>query len=460
MFAKKISDTQFLGVLLAEKIFKKYKGAMNYDVTGFGKSVQGLELACRSTSDTGRILYICPAGAAPDVKEYWNDGLTGTKKRVLIIQPYSQIVNPHLFKSLMAGEYDFCVVDEAHRVKGLIGKKDTLHFFNEKHLSIAHAKDKKYVLQAYAVFALLRRCKQFFFMTATPLVNALSDIYPFLRMIDHPLVQHGYYNYLDTWSETVTRTPFGTKWEGLKNEKAFAKALSDCAFGRLHKDEKDPKLRVPEPLEFFEEIPLPEELVLCDKYIENKLEELGIDILEMGPKKLSKLLGELPGFESLSRFREAQGFAKIPITVDYVKRLYKHKASKGKIILWCYHKEVARKFQEELKSLGIPTLMFTSNITSSKRAAFVKHANSLDKCVLIGTKAMSENFNLHTFFHAVWSEYDYTKKTLDQQKGRILRKGMQDPSSFHFLKFDRGVEDRIWELVLSKTKMIKGALSL
>lgn len=463
MFSKKkLTEVQNQGVERAEKILKKYIGAYLYDVTGFGKSIQAMELACNKTKDNGRILYICPAAAAPQIKEYWETEMS-PGRRILIIEPYSQIVKPHTFKALMQGNYDFAVIDEAHRVKGLMttNNKHTLQFFQEKDFSILTAQKKKYVLQAYATFAILNRCKSFFFMSATPLVNSLLDLYPFLRMCKHPLAAHGMYAYLDRWSEKVTRTPFGTKWEGLKDEKLFAKALSDIAFGREHKDETDPNLKVPEPDEFFAEFPLPEEIRLGDSYIENKLLEIGLDINQISPKKLSNLIGEVPGFESLSRFREAQGFAKVPKVVNYVKRLYKDKRSNQKIILWCYHKQVARKYSEELKALKMPNVLITGDILPKKRLDVVKYVNTLDKCVAIVTlSAASENFNFNTFFHAVWAEYDWTKKTLDQSKGRILRKGMKKKSTFHFLLFDSGVESRLWEIVLSKTKMIKGALSL
>jgi len=458
-FVDKISETQLENVVFAEKVLNKYKGAMNKDVTGFGKSNQGFELACRQTLDTGRILYICAAGAAAQVLEDWNKEVQRKGKRRLLIEPYSQIINPHIFKTLMQGEYDFIIVDEAHRVKGLMKKKDTLNFFNLKTFSIAHAEDKDYVLQAYAVFALLTRCKNFFFMTATPIVGAITDIYPFLKAINHPLTKYGYYNYLDEWSAKKETTPFGTKWSGLRNKKAFAKALSDCIFGKKHSDEKDPKLRVPDPDEYFEDIPLPEELKLCDSYIEAKLGELGIDIASVSPKRLAKLLGEVPGFEALSRFREAQGFAKVPFILDYLVRLYKDPRSKGKIILFCYHKEVVRKYAEELKLLGIPYLAITGKVPTSKRLEFVKRANAMQKGVVLGTTAISENFNFNTYFHSLWAEYDWTKKTLNQQRGRNLRKGMAK-ASHHFPRFETGVERRIWELILEKSDIIEGAFGI
>lgn len=454
----KLTEIQLDGVSRCEKTLEKYKGVYLYDVTGFGKSNQAMELACRMTKPNEKILFICPAGTIPQVKDYWKS--FDTEKRILICEGYTGVINPHVFKSLMQGDYDFAIVDEAHRVKGLMGKTDALNFYQLETFSIAHAKAKKYVLQAYATFALLTRCKKFLFMSATPIVNSLSDLYPFLRMVKHPLVYDGYYAYLDRWSKKKIKTPFGTKWEGLKNPEAFALALSDVAFGRQHKDETNPDLKVPEPESFHEEIPLPDELVLGDKYIENKIAEMGLDIATMKPRELSRILSEVPGFETLARFREAQGFAKVPFGVSYIKRLYKDKRCAGKIIVWCYHKEVVRKVAEELKKLKIPTICITGEIPSSKRVALVKHANELEKCVVVATTALSESYNMNAFYDAVWLEYDWTKKTQDQQKGRILRKGMKKQSRFHFLTFNSGVESRLWEIITSKTEMIKGALEL
>jgi superfamily II DNA/RNA helicase/HKD family nuclease len=135
----------------AKKILDTYNGVFLADVVGLGKT---FITALLLQQLRGRILVICP----PVLKEYWKDSLFDFGIRSFEVESLGKL--EYIIKKGVE-RYDYIVVDEAHR------------FRNEN-------------TQSYANLLDVCRGKKIILVTATPLNNAVDDIFAQLKLFQAP----------------------------------------------------------------------------------------------------------------------------------------------------------------------------------------------------------------------------------------------------------------------------------
>ena len=138
-------------VTAARKILEAYNGVFIADVVGLGKTYIAAMLAQQLA---GKILVICP----PVLKSYWEDTFFDFGIRGYRVESLGKL--DHIIRSGHE-KFDYVILDEAHR------------FRNEA--------TKSYELLHQICFG-----KKVVLVSATPLNNALSDIFSLLKLFQTP----------------------------------------------------------------------------------------------------------------------------------------------------------------------------------------------------------------------------------------------------------------------------------
>lgn len=143
-------DYQEQAVRQAMKKLEEYNGVFLADVVGLGKTFIAAQLLQQLR---GKILVICP----PVLKEYWEQSLMDFRvpAKVESLGKLEHIIRKGIDR------WDYIVVDEAHR------------FRNES-------------TQSYADLLDICRGKKVILVTATPLNNAIDDIFAQLKLFQAP----------------------------------------------------------------------------------------------------------------------------------------------------------------------------------------------------------------------------------------------------------------------------------
>ncbi len=143
-------DYQEQAVRQAMKKLEEYNGVFLADVVGLGKTFIAAQLLQQLR---GKILVICP----PVLKEYWEQSLMDFRvpAKVESLGKLEHIIRKGIDR------WDYIVVDEAHR------------FRNE-------------ATQSYADLLDICRGKKVILVTATPLNNAIDDIFAQLKLFQAP----------------------------------------------------------------------------------------------------------------------------------------------------------------------------------------------------------------------------------------------------------------------------------
>lgn len=144
-------DYQRQAVTSARKILEAYNGVFIADVVGLGKTYIAAMLAQQLA---GKILVICP----PVLRSYWEDTFFDFGIRGYKVESLGKL--EHILRS-GHDKFDYVILDEAHR------------FRNE-------------VTQSYEMLHEICFGKKVVLVSATPLNNALSDIFSLLKLFQTP----------------------------------------------------------------------------------------------------------------------------------------------------------------------------------------------------------------------------------------------------------------------------------
>jgi len=223
----KLFPYQEKGVKRILKAFKTQKGFLLADDMGLGKTVQGISVA-RSINDLDNILVVCPSS----LKLNWEKE----------------------FKKFAKHEFAFCRVDKIKQEIDFIYAEPTVYImsyaifskrddnpknwdlviFDEAHyLKNPSAKRTKKAKDTY--FRTKKACK-FLFMTGTPIVNYVNELFFLCNLIAGERVK-----YFQKWSNFVWRycepkeTRWGWEFKGKKNLQELKSYLDQFVWIRRKK---------------------------------------------------------------------------------------------------------------------------------------------------------------------------------------------------------------------------------
>jgi len=446
-----LSKSQKQGVTFVKSVFKKYRAAYLADVPGFGKTRQALAIM-NEIAANGEVLYVCPKSVIPQTR----DNLEPFKGKLTLVG-YTDLRGFETFDLArkLQKEYDLVILDEAHNIKNTLQggghieiSERTLDTFDQMRQKKIRKSGMiaKIVAQSAGTIYATQKAKKFLFLSGTPLTKSLQDLFIFFRIAKHPFgymsanVYDSYYAYCRHFMNTYMGT-YGIEFSGINqwNAEKFEKGVAEVVLRRLHEDETEEKLKVPEPERIKIEISAPE-LAKSEKMILDLFKKKG-KILE--PKTIEKLLSIVPGFEDFATFRQAMGYTKVQPLYDFLK-----KKEWKKFIVFCYHKSIAKEVSQTLGGL-----LITGGMPLHVRAKRVSEENQKKESIIVATYgALGTGFDLNKFDKLLRIEYDWSLAMFDQSEGRVLRKGSGLKSTIVDFFTKNGLENYILKNLKQKNK--------
>lgn len=414
----------------------KVKGFFIGDKMGLGKTIEALIVADELPKESNLIAVVCPAFLkskwAREIKEKCPDD----RAYRFVVVSYSELTDEAFLRNFASRKYDLIIFDEAHYFKSYKAQR------TKAAVIAASVSDKILALSG----------------TWPP--NNVGDCFNWLKMAKNPLAAASFEAFVYRHAAFATRTNFGLRHEGFKNSAEWRENFDPFYIGREIDDVSD---AIPDGLRLFEVVETPEKLAKEEKALFADLlraaghSQADLDFILSNDDFFERLLSTVPDFSRLSEFRKRQGFAKIPAAVDW---LCEAREEKKKILVYCYHKEVAEKLAALCAKKKIPVrVVHGTNSDANEREQILHAAQELDDVVLIVTiDAAREGVDLIGFDTTLFVEYDWRPWALEQAEGRTRRVGQVKNVRWIYLTFDKGIDSAMRKKVSQKEKTIAEVL--
>ena len=287
-------------------------------------------------------------------------------------------------------------------------------------------------------------------LSGTPITTCITDLYTWANALapkDFP----NYYVFANRYAEQ-TRTPFGIKYHGLRNEDELRTKIRSKWFLRYTKDEVLPEL----PDKQFIEVPLPASLAVKSLPQVNRtaVEQAMIDMLLHieNPEKHSMPLAVQSVVKSI---RQAQGLAKVDAVGAYVENMLDQDIP---VVLFAHHRSVISLYEKHLSAYN--PVIITGDHSSKERMEAVEGFQAGKTNLFIGQfVAAGTGITLTRSSTVVLAELDYSPAIIAQAVDRTHRIGQKNSVSVHYFVVDGSIENRIVSVLVEKTKVFQKALN-
>lgn len=292
-------------------------------------------------------------------------------------------------------------------------------------LDEAHVLSNRKSKRTQAAFVLAGESNRVVAVTGTPIWNKPNGMYSILQLVS-PGAWGSYYQFAERYC-AGTEGAFGFSATGSSNEEEFQKRLSTLMIRRTWADVLDEVPKMSRSVSLVELSPQ-------DKLIIDKELAIANDV----KAGFNTVAGDM------ARLRRVVGSYKIKQTVIEAKRIL---AEGNPVVVWVYHKDVARKIA---RALG--TSPITGETAVGQREHVLAEWRNATKALVISLGVGQTAIDLSHAKHAIFSEIDYTPAVLAQAEMRTFN-GAQPVSSIYV------VTDHLIEASLVRVLMSKMALA-
>jgi len=421
-------------------IKNKNVGFLCGDKMGLGKTIVGLAVADETPKKEGLIAVVAPAFLGPkwvrEIKEK-----THGRDYKYIVTSYTQLTKPRELYAFTRRKYDLIIFDEVHYLKGYESLR-TLACYGGNGTQHPAA-----VSAAHNVLGL----------SGTMPPNNVGDMFTWFKATQHLLGNCTFTEFVFRYAEWAQMTQYGLRHKGFKNTAEFHAAFEPTYIGRSIDDVSS---EIPAGRREFQILETPKALVKEEKNLfKEMLVGAGHDAGEAESivnfdEYFERLIETTPDFARLAEFRKRQGFAKIPGVLEFLTESILPETNK--VLLFCYHKDVAEMYAEKLKKKKIPVILVHGGNTSAKeRETILLKADKMGSVILICTvDAVREGFDLVGFSLSIFAEIDWRPWALEQAEGRTRRIGQTKKVAWHYFVFDSGVDEAMRSKLDEKTTTI------
>lgn len=154
------------------------------------------------------------------------------------------------------------------------------------------------------------------------------------------------------------------------------------------------------------------------------------------------------------KLRQATGIGKAPYVAEFVRLLVE---SGEKVVLYGWHREVYRIWQERLRDLNPVLYTGTESIAQKEQSKreFVEWANR--RVLIISLRAGAGLDGLQQVCRTVvFGELDWSPGVFEQCIGRVARDGQKDPVAAYFLVSDHGADPVMADVLELKEQQAAG----
>ena len=287
-------------------------------------------------------------------------------------------------------------------------------------------------------------------LSGTPITTCITDLYTWANALS-PQDFPNYYVFANRYAEQ-SRTPFGIKYHGLRNEDELRHKIRSKWFLRYTKDEVLPEL----PEKRWTEIPLPESVAIkaLPQIPRMNAEQAMIDMLLHieNPEKHPMPLAIQHIVKSI---RQAQGLAKVAHVAAYVENMLEQEIP---VVLFAHHRSVIDLYMKSLTKHN--PVIIQGDVPAHERMQAVEKFQSGETKLFIGQfTAAGTGITLTESSNVVLAELDYSPAVIAQSVDRVHRIGQKNSVSVHYFVVDGSIENRIVSVLVEKTKVFQKALN-
>lgn len=426
------------------------KASLNADEPGLGKTIQALGIM--NMKQTTRNVVICPN----NVKVNWSREAKKwlVNKDIEVIVLYS---NSHL--ETQRRKDNFLYIINYDILKKIVGEKG---FFSKIPLDLvvldeAHmAKNPKAQRTKFA-YHLANKAEQKLFLTGTPILNKVDEIYPLLNNL-RPDIWSNKWQFKNKFLQYV-EDGYGKKYVGGKNLDILQESLrANVMIRRLKQDvlkDLPPKRRQ------IIEIPVSSRhkaAMQAEKKVDKRhLKALLKDLSDKGynEKVMEKSVGKMQFIKHVSKVRHDTAVAKVPDVIEFVDNLLE---SVDKVILFAHHRDVLHALNSHYGDLSV--LLMGGMTPKKKQAAVDRFQEDPDVKVFVGgIIPAGVGLTLTAASTVVFAELDWVPGNLSQAEDRCHRKGQTDNVMVYHIVLENSIDYYLAETNLEKQAVIDKSLN-
>lgn len=318
------------------------------------------------------------------------------------------------------------------------------------------------------------RARKRVFLTGTPMHKSPINLWPFIRALDPKGMGRDWHKFVERYCDAFE--DFGRmNVNGASNLKELNINLRNAFMVRRNKKEVLKEL----PPKRREIVILPDdgilrqveqEMSMARKLLADFEAMMGIERDEEVFQALNRLyegtenmeyddiVGSMSqrlkvSFEEFSAYRKTLAIAKAPMVVEHVNRLIR---AGEKVILFCYHKDVAAHFRRSFNNHAFVT---GSTPTAKRQDEVDRFQEDPDCMVFIGNiAAAGVGYTMTASSIVVFAELSWLPNEMEQAEDRAWRIGQLNSVLVQHLVVDGSLDARMAEVLVDRMETMTNAL--
>lgn len=346
-----------------------------------------------------------------DILETPNDKLKlhAQHAKHIYVVAYSFVWRDSIAKYILKNKWDCLVLDEAHKLQ------------NKK------AEQTRFVLTE-----LWKRIPYRIALSGTPFGACVTECYAiFNKML--PNFFGGKYAFAEAFA-IEEKTPWGSKFHGIKNAEILSKLIRKNFFFRYKRDEVENEI----PARNFTQITLPKKYSL--KAYEDMLKLLeaeGTDVTEL-PDIPVHMMGVI----------RLQGELKVDVIAEYAEDLLEQNIP---IVIFTINKAVLAAYKERLAKFN-PLIIDGDTSTMQREINKNEFQTGVSNLMLINFKAGGEGITLTRAQYVLLSQLPFNPRDVEQAVSRANRIGAKETLNISYFVVENSLDEKISSRIMQKLK--------
>lgn len=338
---------------------------------------------------------------------------------------YNMLMMPRVLKILKKKRFDFLVLDEAHKVKGLRDKTKMKGTPTMKAAVLDHIWPR----------AMFKIC-----LSGTPFKSSIMDCYTVFHRI-LPKEFPDYFTFAKKYCYEED-TPYGVKYYGIRNADKLKKIIRSRFFVRYTKKQMAPELpdKIWTKISLGPEyqVPMTEEEKLAWEQYEEAMDEFHSSLDHMPPRPP----------KAIATQRRELGLMKVNPSIELVKDFVDNGIP---TILFCTHIEVLKKFEKAFKKFQ-PGIIYGATKDKDRNEAIERFQRGSTDLFIGQIHAAGIGCNLTRAECVVLGENEYDPATVAQGVDRAHRIGQKNSVSVYWLAVEGSVDEKITRNCIAKAR--------
>jgi SWI/SNF-related matrix-associated actin-dependent regulator of chromatin subfamily A-like protein 1 len=445
------------------------KNTLIADEMGAGKTLEAIGII-NSAPEIKKILVVCPATLrlnwASELMKWSTKKLTGgfiyekvfPEDADIMISSYDMIKKVRYKIDSMSKKFDLIIYDESHLLKSFSAARTRACLGGILY-------DKK-------TFEPID-CGMRVFMTGTPILNRVLELWPMLSVADPDGLGISEWNFIERYTKPWD-SPWGTtEYAANKDmlDELQNRLRAKLMVRRLKKDilsQLPPKRRqiialpaeavkkaVQAELEFYNK-----NQELIESAIQRAEQTQAGDDLSYKEAAADLKRGRAAMFQEMSILRHATGVAKIPYIIEYLEQALEQQ---DKVVCFCHHLDIIEAIGKHFGNIAVVhhgRLTDPQKVKARERFQGSNEKAPDPKCRLfVGGITISVGFNLTVASLAVMSELDWRPSIVSQAEDRLHRIGQNNGVLIQHLVFDQSLDSNMVKKIIQKQELIENSLN-